>query len=165
MSVTSVEKDYDSLTLTLIADFDAPVDRVWELWADPRQLESWWGPPTYPATVERHDLGPGGEVAYFMTAPDGQRIRGWWRVTAVEAPTRLEFQDGFADQHGTPIESPVTTVQMRLSDHDGGARMMLRFTFESREHMEQLERRGAFDVFPQSVGQMDAVLTRAPEAS
>jgi hypothetical protein len=38
--------------------------------------------------------------------------------------------------------------------------MELRFVFDSREHMERLERRGAFEVFPQSVGQMDALLTR-----
>jgi uncharacterized protein YndB with AHSA1/START domain len=165
VSVTSVEKDFDRLTLTLTADFDAAVDRVWDLWADPRQLERWWGPPTYPATVERHDLTPGGEVTYFMTGPGGEKIRGWWRVDAVAAPTSLEFRDGFADQQGTPIASPVTTVKMRLSEHDGGTRMVLRFTFESREHMDQLSRRGAFDVFPQSVGQMDVVLTRATEAS
>jgi hypothetical protein len=36
--------------------------------------------------------------------------------------------------------------------------MELRFIFESSEHMEQLERWGAFEVFPQSVGQMDAIL-------
>ena len=52
MSVVSVEKDVDGLSLTLVADFDAPIERVWELWADPRQLERWWGPPTYPATVD-----------------------------------------------------------------------------------------------------------------
>jgi hypothetical protein len=36
--------------------------------------------------------------------------------------------------------------------------MELRFMFDSTEHMEQLERWGAFDVFPQSVDQMDALL-------
>jgi len=51
MTVTSVDKDLDDLTLTLTADFDAPIERVWELWADPRKLERWWGPPEYPATV------------------------------------------------------------------------------------------------------------------
>jgi hypothetical protein len=55
MSVTSIDTDYDNLTTTLVADFDAPIDEVWELWADPRKLEQWWGPPTYPATVEEHD--------------------------------------------------------------------------------------------------------------
>ena len=51
MSVTSVQKDTDNLTMTITAEFDAPVDRVWQLWENPRQLERWWGPPTYPATV------------------------------------------------------------------------------------------------------------------
>ncbi len=67
MSVISVEKDFDSLSLILVADFEAPVERVWQLWADPRQLERWWGPPNYPATVEQHDLVAGGEVSYFMS--------------------------------------------------------------------------------------------------
>ncbi|MGB8382544.1 MAG: SRPBCC domain-containing protein, partial [Dermatophilaceae bacterium] len=71
MSVTSVDKNLDNLTLTLVADFDASADRVWQLWANPRLLESWWGPPTYPATVVAHDLTAGGNVTYFMTGPDG----------------------------------------------------------------------------------------------
>ena len=53
MSVVSVDKDLDSLSLTVLADFDAPVEQVWQLWADPRLLERWWGPPTHPATVDR----------------------------------------------------------------------------------------------------------------
>src|ERR671915_2057743 len=102
MTVTSLDKDLDSLTMTLIADFDAPIERVWELWADPRKLERWWGPPTYPATFEQHELTPGGEVTYYMTGPDGDKPRGWWRVTTVEEPRRLAFTDGFADEHGNP---------------------------------------------------------------
>ena len=58
MTVTSLDKDLDNLRLTLVADFDAPIERVWQLWADPRQLERWWGPPGYPATVKQHDLTP-----------------------------------------------------------------------------------------------------------
>ena len=159
MSVTSVEKDFDSLTLTLLADFDAPVERVWQLWADPRQLERWWGPPTHPATVETHDLTTGGAVTYVMTGPGGEQSRGWWRVSSVAPPRSLEFTDGFANRDGTPnAETPTTAVRMRLTEQDGGTRMELRFVFESREHMERLERMGAFAVFPQSVGQMDALL-------
>jgi uncharacterized protein YndB with AHSA1/START domain len=117
------------------------------------------GPPTHPATVEKHHLAAGGEVTYVMTGPGGEKSRGWWRVTSVDAPRSLEFTDGFANQDGTPnAEMPTTTVQMRLTEQDGGARMELRFIFDSSEHMEQLERWGAFEVIPQSVGQMDALL-------
>ncbi|MGH2477491.1 MAG: SRPBCC family protein, partial [Candidatus Limnocylindrales bacterium] len=89
MSVISVDKDFDSLTLTLVAEFDAPIERVWQLWADPRKLERWWGPPSYPATVESHDLTAGGEVTYFMAGPAGETSRGWWRVTSVDPPKSL----------------------------------------------------------------------------
>src|SRR5215216_3255019 len=103
MSITSVDTDYDNLTITLIADFDTPIEQVWELWSDPRRLERWWGPPTYPATFEEHDLTPGGEVTYYMTGPEGDTHRGVWGVTAVDPPTSLEFTDAFADTDGTPI--------------------------------------------------------------
>ena len=159
MTVTSVHKDFDILTLTLVAQFDAPIERVWELWADPRKLERWWGPPSYPATVERHDLIPGGEVAYFLTGPDGQKSRAWWRITSVDPPTSLEFVDGWAGQDGTPVASaPTTTVRVRLAEHEGGTRMVVRSVFDSREQMEQLERMGAVEVFVQTVGQMDGLL-------
>ena len=159
MSVTSVVKDFDSLTLTLVADFDAPIERVWRLWADPRQLERWWGPPSYPATVEKHDLTPGGEVTYFMTSPEGERSRGWWRVRSVNPPKSLEFIDGFADQDGTPIaDMPTTTVQVTLTEHGGGTRMELRSVFDSREQMERLVRMGMVEGLQQAVGQIDALL-------
>jgi uncharacterized protein YndB with AHSA1/START domain len=159
VSVVRVEKDVESRSLVLIAEFDAPVERVWQLWADPRQLERWWGPPSHPATVEKHELAAGGEVSYFMTGPGGERSHGWWRVTSVEAPASLDFVDGWANRDGTPnADMPTTAVRMRLTETDGGTRMELRFTFESLQHMEQMERRGAFAVYPQSVGQMDALL-------
>ncbi|MEQ7006543.1 SRPBCC domain-containing protein [Actinopolymorpha sp. B17G11] len=160
MSVTRVEKDFDSLTLTLVADFDAPIERVWRLWADPRKLELWWGPPSWPATVEEHDLSPGGEVTYVMTGPEGERSRGWWRVSSVDPPRSLEFIDGFADHDGTPVaDLPTTTVRMELTEHDGGTRMRVRSVFDSREQMEYVVRAGAPEAFAQAVGQMDALLT------
>jgi uncharacterized protein YndB with AHSA1/START domain len=159
VSVTRVDKDFDRLTLTLVADFDAPTQRVWQLWADPRLLERWWGPPSHPATVQDHDLTPGGAVTYVLTGPRGERSRGWWRVRSVDPPKSLEFTDGFADHHGTPVAGmATTTVQVRLTEHDGGTRMEVRSVFDSREQMEQLVRMGAAEVFVQAVGQMDALL-------
>jgi uncharacterized protein YndB with AHSA1/START domain len=159
MSVTSVEKDVDNLTLTLLADFDAPPTQVWQLWADPRQLERWWGPPTHPATVEQHDLTPGGKVTYFMTGPEGEKYHGWWGVNSVDPPSSLEFNDGFADQDGTPIdEMPNSTIHMQLTEQEGGTRMELRSTFASREQMEKLVSMGMVEGLQEAVGQMDALL-------
>jgi uncharacterized protein YndB with AHSA1/START domain len=165
MTVTSVDADHDNLTTTLVAEFDAPVDTVWQLWADPRKLERWWGPPTYPATFEKHDLSPGGDVTYFMTGPDGDRSRGWWRVASVDPPTALQFTDGWANEDGTPnTEMPVIEVQVRLSERDGGTRMEIRSTYGAREELEELLEMGMLEGLQQSVGQIDAILAESPEA-
>ncbi|MFE1027801.1 SRPBCC domain-containing protein [Streptomyces sp. NPDC058818] len=159
MSVTSLDKDLDNLTFTLIADFAAPVERVWQLWADPRQLERWWGPPTYPATVEEHDLTPGGDVTYFMTGPEGDKHRGWWRIASVDAPTSLEFTDGFADADGVPsADMPTTTTRVTLTERDGGTRMEMRSAFDTREQMDQLAKMGMEEGLREAVGQMDGLL-------
>lgn len=159
MSITSVEKDFDNQTLTLIADFNAPLDRVWTLWEDPRQLEKWWGPPTYPATFEEHNLTPGGQVTYYMTSPEGEKYRGWWRIDTVTPPTSLAFTDGFADQDGNPVEDmPVSTMRMQLSEFGGGTRMELRSTFATREQMQKLVDMGMVEGIQESIGQMDALL-------
>jgi uncharacterized protein YndB with AHSA1/START domain len=166
MSIVSVEKDFDSLRLVIVAEFDVPIERAWQLWADPRQLERWWGPPSHPATFERHDLAVGGEASYFMTGPGGERSRGWWRVTAVDPPRSLDFTDGWAKPDGTPdTDAPTSAARIRLAERTGGTRMELHFTYGSREHMEQLEQWGAFDVFRQSVSQMDALVAAADTTS
>ena len=91
MPVTDVRHDPDALTLTITADFAAPVERVWQVYADPRQLEKVWGPPTYPATVVDHDLRPGGRITYFMTGPEGDKHAGYWEVTTVDEPGGLHL--------------------------------------------------------------------------
>ena len=79
MPITSVDKDLDALTLTVVADFPVPVRRLWDAYADPRQIERFWGPVGWPATFTRHDMAPGGRSAYYMTGPDGERSGGFRR--------------------------------------------------------------------------------------
>ena len=140
MTVISVVKDAAARTLTITARFDAPIGRVWKIWSDPRQLERWWGPPSYRATVTEHDLAPGGIVAYAMTGADGDRHRGWWRVRAVDPPHRLEFEDGFADADGNPSpDMPTTVIRVALSElAGGGTQMDITAAWTSDEAMQQV---------------------------
>ena len=55
--MTHVARDAERLTLTIPAEFEAPIEQVWQLWENPRHLEQWWGPPMYPATFVNHALG------------------------------------------------------------------------------------------------------------
>jgi uncharacterized protein YndB with AHSA1/START domain len=160
MSVTSVDKDLERLTMTVTAEYDVPAERAWQLWSDPRQLERWWGPPTYPATVEEHDLTPGGTVTYFMTGPEGDQPRGWWRILEVEAPRLLVLEDGFADDLGQPMAGmPTMVMSMRLADRAGGGVVMtMETTFPSLEAMEQLIGMGMEEGLSAAMAQIDGVL-------
>jgi uncharacterized protein YndB with AHSA1/START domain len=160
MTVTAVRKDTDALTMTLDAEFDAPAERVWQLWADPRQLERWWGPPTYPATVTAHDLRPGGRVDYHMTGPEGDQPKGYWEITEVEPPHRLIFRDGFANEDGSPnTDQPSNTVRVTIEEVGRGrTRMSIASIFPSTEAMEQVLAMGMEEGLTQAVGQIDAIL-------
>ncbi len=159
MTVKDVKKDPATLTMVVTAEFDAPVERVWQLWADPRQLERWWGPPTYPATVVDHDLVPGGTVNYVMTGPEGDKHGGWWRILAVDAPHSLEMQDGFADDTGIPNpDLPTTTMRVILTEAGGVTEMVMTSTFPSLEAMEQLVNMGMEEGLLAAMAQMDEIL-------
>ena len=163
MTVTDVRKDLDAKTMTFTSEFDAPVERAWQLWADPRQLERWWGPPTYPATFKEHDLTPGGRVTYFMTGPEGDQHGGWWRVISVDPPTGLEFEDGFSDGDGNPNpDLPTTTAKVTLEERTGGGtRMTICSTFASVEVLEQMAEMGMEEGMTQALGQIDALLAES----
>ena len=159
MTVTNIDKDPDGLTMRITAEFDAPVERVWRLWSDPRQLERWWGPPTYPATVVDHDLGPNGSVSYYMTSPEGERHHGWWRVQEVDPPNRLRFLDGFADSDGKPNDEMPTTVATVTISEDGGRTVMeIESQFPSREAMDQMIGMGMEEGISAAIGQIDGLL-------
>jgi uncharacterized protein YndB with AHSA1/START domain len=159
MTVTDVEKNAEALTMKITSEYDAPVERCWQLWADPRQLERWGGPPTYPATFVEHELAPGCFATYFMTGPDGDRSHGWWRIVSVEAPRSLELEDGFGDEPGNAGGMPMTRMSVHLTERpDGGTRMTIESTFPSREAMEQLISMGMDQGMQEALGQIEAVL-------
>jgi uncharacterized protein YndB with AHSA1/START domain len=159
MTVKDVKKDSATLTMVVTAEFNAPIERVWQLWADPRQLERWWGPPTYPATFVDHNLVPVGTATYFMTGPEGDKHHGWWRVLAVDAPHSFEVEDGFADDTGAPNpDLPVTTMRVVLAEEDGVTQVVITSTFPSIEAMEQLINMGMDEGLREAMGQMDAIL-------
>ena len=166
MPVISVVKDADARTMTVTARFDAPIGRVWQVWSDPRQLERWWGPPMYPATVTEHDLARGGTVTYYMTGPDGERHGGWLRVRAVEPPHNLELDAGFADADGNAIpEAPTAVIRVALSEPAGGGTLMTITTaWASDEAMEQMLATGMEAGMTAAVGQIDALLDLSAQA-
>jgi uncharacterized protein YndB with AHSA1/START domain len=157
MTVTAVRKDPQRLTLTVEAEFEASVERIWQLWADPRKLERWWGPPSYPATFTKHDLSPGSRLEYHMTGPSGEKYYGHFDVREVEPPRRLLLRDSCANADGTP--RPMNTIRVGIAEVvPGRTRMSIEVMFSSTEAMEQALATGTDEGLRQAVSQIDAIL-------
>ncbi len=160
MPITSVTSDAAALTLTVIGDYPVPVMRVWEAYADPRQLEKFWGPPTWPATFTRHDMAVGGRSHYYMTGPDGEQSPNcYWEFTTVDAPRRLEVVNGFAREDFSPDPAmPSMHMAVTFEKTATGSRFTAVTTFPSVEAMEQLVQMGMVEGMQSAMGQIDAVV-------
>lgn len=159
MPVTDVRHDPENLTLTITADFAAAPARVWQVYADPRQLEKVWGPPSHPATVVDHSLTPGGRMTYFMTGPDGEKYAGYWDITDVDEPRSFAFLDGFADQDFAPNpDLPVSQNTFTFTAHDGGTRAVYVSTYASAEGLAQVLEMGVVEGATSAINQIDDLL-------
>ncbi|WP_439689132.1 SRPBCC family protein [Curtobacterium sp. SP.BCp] len=159
MPVTSVHTDPEALTTTLVADFPVPVERLWGAFTDPRQLERFWGPPSFPATFSEFDLRPGGRARYDMTGPDGETYRSVWLVHTVEEPVRLTFDDLFATEDGeVDPTQPTSTSVLDFESTDTGSRVRITTTFPDAGALETLLAMGMEQGYTEAFGQLDRVL-------
>lgn len=159
MPLTSVEKDLDALTMTVVADFPVPVRRLWDAYVDPRQIEKFWGPPGWPATFTRHDVAPGGRSDYYMTGPDGERSGGYWEFLAVEPGRSFEVRDGFVGADGEPNpELPSMRMVYLFEETGGGSRLTTTTHFPSLEALEELLSMGMEEGLTGAMGQIDDVV-------
>jgi uncharacterized protein YndB with AHSA1/START domain len=159
MPVTSVTTDPEALTMTLVGEFPVPVERLWAAFADPRQLERFWGPPGYPATFDTYDLRPGGSSHYWMTSPEGQRFYGRWDFVEVDAPHRMVVNDSFADSKGEiDTSTPTGVMTLIFESTDSGSRFTAVSASPTAEALEQVIAMGQEEGLKQAISQLDLVL-------
>src|SRR5690606_34632687 len=139
MPVTSVHKDPEAVTMTIVADFAVPLRRLWDAYADPRQLEKFGGPVEWPATFIRHDMAVGGKSQYYMSGPAGEKSAGYWEFLSADAPNSFEVLDGFAGEDGEPnTDMPNLRMVFAFEATDTGSRVTSTTYFNSAEELEQL---------------------------
>ena len=164
MPVTSFTSDPEALTTTMVAEFAAPVERLWQVFTDPRQLERFWGPPTWPSTFTEFDLRPGGRAAYRMTGPEGETSSGYWEFVRIEEPRLLEMLDGFADDDGNPNpEMPSMRMTYEFAATPGGSRLTGVTYFPDHESLERLVAMGMVEGATQAMNQLDIVVHQLRE--
>jgi len=159
MPVTDFVTDPEGLTMTLTAEFAHPVERVWSAYADPRQLERFWGPPGWPATFTEWDHTVGGRARYHMTSPTGEASRGAWEFLSIDGPQGFEILDFFVDEDGNALEGfPSMRMVFSFQPTPDGTRMTSTTYFDSVEALEQAVAMGAVEGTKTAFAQIDVVL-------
>ena len=159
MPVIHSETDPEAASYRIVSEFAAPVDRVWRLWEDPRQVERWWGPPGYPASFLRHDFTVPGASIYHMPGPDGAPTYAGWRFLEIDPPHRLRIENGFADEHGAPAgDIPWNRFDVALEAIEGGTRMTITASFDSPEVLDLMLGYGMVEGMTAALGQIDTIL-------
>jgi uncharacterized protein YndB with AHSA1/START domain len=159
MPVTAVRTDPEALTMTLEAEFAAPVERLWSVFTDPRQLERFWGPPGWPATFTAFDFTVGSHAQYHMTSPKGERAGGRWEFVAIDEPRSFSVLDSFADEAGNAIDSmPSMRMVFSFEATPSGSRLLNTTYLASAEALEQVVAMGAVEGSTMAMNQLDRVL-------
>jgi uncharacterized protein YndB with AHSA1/START domain len=159
MPIKDVIKDPEACTLTVTADLAATLERSWQLWADPRQFERWWGSAEYPTTVVDLELVPGGRITFFMTGPDGEKFHSVWGVVATDPPRRIEMKDADVDGDGTPNDgADITAMVVTFAEGGKGTIMTIVWSFLSPEGMERAIEMGMDEGMQHAMRQIDVLL-------
>ncbi|MES2304263.1 MAG: SRPBCC family protein [Gemmatimonadota bacterium] len=159
MPITSITSDPSMLTMTVIGEYFVSVERLWEAFADPRQLEKFWGPVEWPATFTRHDMSVGGYSHYYMTGPDGTQSRAWFHFLKVEPLKMFEVEDGFSNADGSRNnEMPVMRMVFNFEPTSKGSRYTLVTHFDDVDAMEKIIGMGMMEGIKSATSQIDAVV-------
>jgi len=142
--------------LVITRRFDAPRQRVFEAWTDPRHAKSWWGPRDYPLTYLEMDARPGGAWRARLTSTqDGEELWQHGVIREIHAPDRLVFTFAWDKEEGATDRETLVTVTLE-EEGDGTLMTFRQSPFDSVENREG--HRGGWS---SSFDRLDEVLAQA----
>ena len=116
--------------------FDAPRERVFTAFTEPRLVKKWYGPEGFTAPVIEAELRTGGRYLYCMESPEGIDYWSAGVYREFTPPERIVAIDSFADPEGNivpasyyglggdwPLESEVV---ISFEEEGGGTRITIR---------------------------------------
>ena len=165
MNQTTISKDAAARQLTVVREFQAPVEQVWKAWTEPSLLDEWWAPRPWKAITKRMDFQPGGTWLYVMAGPNGEEH--WCRADfeTIETEKSYTGTDAFCDENGTVLSDPPGMHwQVAFSPTAGGTRVQVVITFRSEEDMQKIVEMGFEEGFTAAHGNLDELLAAGVEA-
>jgi uncharacterized protein YndB with AHSA1/START domain len=148
----------DDRDLVLTRIFDAPPEKVWRAWTDPKVLPLWFAPRPYTTPRCELDVRPGGSSLIVMRDPSGTDYPNSGVYLEVTPHKRLVFTDAYTEAW-KPSEKPFFTAIIELEDLGGGK---TRYTATARhwtaENKQAHEKMGFHEGWGQCADQLAEIL-------
>jgi len=90
--------------------FDAPIERLFDMWTDPMHVASWLPPQGSTMQFIAADIRPGGGSFYAMTLPNGQKMYGRANYLEISRPDRIVYTQQFCDEKGNVARHPLSAT-------------------------------------------------------
>jgi len=152
-------KTFAERELTITRIFNAPRERVFKAWTDPKELAKWWGPKTFTNPVCEVDLKPGGALRIVMRAPDGGEYPMQGIFREIVPPSRLVFTNIALDKDGHHIIEGLTTVT--FADDGGKTKLTLHTSGVAMVDYAAAYLQGMEAGWTQSLEKLEALVQRA----
>ena len=111
--------------VTIERVFEAPRQRVFGAWLDPKQLSQWWGPKGFTNPAAEIDPRPDGHIRIDMKGPDGTTYPMTGVFLKIEPAEKLAFtSNALFEANGNPRLENRNTVTFQ--DFDGKTIITLR---------------------------------------
>ena len=125
--------------LTIVREFNLPVEAVWKYWSNPTHLKQWWGPKDFTCPVVKIDFRVGGKYHLAMHGPAGTEFdKDMWSTGVykeIVPMKKIVVTDSFADEKGNVVSAthygmPETfpmesTIIIEFEDLGGRTKMTL----------------------------------------
>lgn len=115
----------EKATFTLVHEFNAPKELVFNAFSNAEALNEWWGPADTPTSAIKLDFRPGGIFHYKMEFRDGTKY-GRFLFSKIEPYYLLEFTNAFADEQANVVRAPFDIplpleilYRLVFSEHEG----------------------------------------------
>ncbi|MDP9319509.1 MAG: SRPBCC domain-containing protein [Chloroflexota bacterium] len=148
-------------TLVTTRIFDAPRERVFKAWTDPKQLARWFPPEGFTSPRCEVDPRPGGVFRVDMKAPDGPPLNGQifpgpGVFREVVPNERLAFT--MRPEAGGQ-RMPEVLMTVLFEDQAGKTKLTIHQTLETVADFEAMAKQGMPEGIAQSLGKLAGVLS------
>lgn len=151
--------DKHNNTITIIREYDAPLEKVWKAWTTSEMLDQWWGPKPWRAITKSLDFREGGHWHYSMNGPEGEVQWGKFDYLTIEPNESFTGKDGFSDENGTlDTTLPQNHWELRMSQTGNTVMVDMLLTFEKAEDIDTYIDMGFKEGITQTLDQMEEIL-------